>query len=197
MLLFRLILKKGMGDDPDLSLIKKINRGNRHAFGVLIDRHQDFVYTIVFRVVKSKEDAEEITQDVFLKIYEALPTFKMESKFTTWLYTIAYRSAISKLRKRTAVELSISETELEYQWSDPSENPLGQLEKQDRMERIKKAINTLGSNESVVLSLYYLKDLKIKEIAAITGISESNIKVHLHRGRKNLYHAMQDQKQLT
>lgn len=185
-----------MGDDTDLSLIRKIIRGNSQAFGVLIDRHQDFVYTIVFRVLKSKEDAEEVTQDVFLKTYEALPNFKMESKFTTWLYTIAYRAAVSKLRKRNMMGFSILESEKEYQWSDPTENPLGQLEEQDRIDHLRKSINELGSNEAVVLTLYYLKELKIKEIATITGISESNIKVHLHRGRKNLYQAMQHQKHL-
>ena len=185
-----------MGDDTDLSLIRKIIRGNSQAFGVLIDRHQDFVYTIVFRVLKSKEDAEEVTQDVFLKIYEALPNFKMESKFTTWLYTIAYRAAVSKSRKRNRMGFSILESENEYQWSDSSENPLGQLEEQDRIDHIRKSINELGSNEAVVLTLYYMKEVKIKEIATITGISESNIKVHLHRGRKNLYQAMQHQKHL-
>lgn len=185
-----------MGDDSDLSLIKKIIRGNSQALGVLIDRHQDFVYTIVFRVLKSKEDAEEVTQDVFLKIYKALPTFKMESKFTTWLYTIAYRSAVSKWRQSAPVVVPISETEPKYHWGDPLENPLSQLEEKDRLDHLRKSIDKLGSNEAVVLSLYYLKELKIKEISAITGISESNIKVHLHRGRKNLYHAMQIQKHL-
>ena len=71
-----------MGDDPDLALIKKIIKGDARAFGILIDRHQEFVYTIVFRILKTKEDAEEITQDVFIKIYKSLSTFKLESKFT-------------------------------------------------------------------------------------------------------------------
>lgn len=186
-----------MGDDSDVSLIKKIIRGNNQAFGMLIDRHQDFVYTIAFRILKSKEDAEEITQDVFLKIYDALPTFKMESKFTTWIYTITYRAAISKWRKQPADSISISDAEIEYTLDTQSLNPLSQLEEQDRINQIRAGINELGSNEAVVLSLYYLKELKIKEIAEITGISEANIKVHLHRGRKNLYHAMQHQKQLS
>jgi len=185
-----------MGDDPDLALIKKIIKGDARAFGILIDRHQEFVYTIVFRILKTKEDAEEITQDVFIKIYKSLSTFKLESKFTTWLYTIAYRMAISRLRKQQVDLVLDWDGQQKIVFDDWAENPLHQLEKQERINCIKEGINKLGPNEAVVLSLYYLKELKIKEIADITGINESNIKVHLHRGRKNLYLAMQHQKHL-
>ena len=84
----------------DHILIEKVLAGDSNAFSGLIDRYKDMVYTLAIRIVKNNEDAEEVAQDSFIKAFEKLDSFKGSSKFSTWLYTIVYRTALTKVRKK-------------------------------------------------------------------------------------------------
>lgn len=84
----------------DLYFIDKIIAGDTESYAIIVNRHKDMVFTIVNRILRSREDAEEIAQDVFLKAFQSLQKFKREAKFSTWLYRIAYNTAISKTRKK-------------------------------------------------------------------------------------------------
>lgn len=176
-----------MNRHTDQHYIQKTLQGETNAFAVLIDRYQNLVYTVVYRVVKVKEEAEEVAQDTFMKAFESLKSYRGESKFSTWIYSIAYRKALDRVRKNNrmkAVELVEDITEKEVGAID---NALHILEQQQRNEVIKRCIGELPEQEAAIITLYYFDDHSVREISEITELSEDNIKVKLHRSRKKLF----------
>jgi RNA polymerase sigma-70 factor (ECF subfamily) len=144
------------------------------------------VFTIAVRITENREDAEEVAQDIFVKAYQGLASFKSNSKFSTWLYAIAYNQSISFIRKKHLATCSIDnlgtalhETlgEEDTQLSDLDGIP-GHL--------AAKALECLEKNDQIILTLYYQDENPVKEISKITGLSVSNIKVKLFRARKKL-----------
>ncbi|SIO17998.1 RNA polymerase sigma factor [Algoriphagus halophilus] len=175
----------------DLHYIEETLQGNLNAFGQLIQKHEKYAFTLSYRILRNHEEAEEATQDAFMKVYSALKTFERKSKFTTWLYKIVYHESLGRLRKskKDIIELDlILETE-----EAPTEfvNGLNLLHNQERKQLIKKALNNLKPTESAVLTLFYLEEQSIKEIEQITDLTESHIKILLHRGRKNMLSSLQ------
>ncbi|KAA3620348.1 MAG: sigma-70 family RNA polymerase sigma factor [Flavobacterium sp.] len=171
----------------DQYYIKKTLNGETNAFSELITRYRDLVFTVVLRVVKSREEAEEVAQDTFLKAFESLSSYRGESKFSTWLYSIAYRKALDQVRKSSrmkSVELVEDITEKQAQ---KIENALDLIEQQQRSETINKCIAALADQDAAIVTFYYFEELSVREIAAITGLTEDNIKVKLHRSRKKLF----------
>lgn len=176
-----------MNRNTDQYYIDKTMQGDTQAFGVLVERYQDFIFTVVLRMLKIREEAEEIAQDAFIKAFESLSSFRGESKFSSWLYSIAYRKALDRLRKNkkyVATELieEITEGNLES-----IENALGYLEDQERKQIIQECITQLPKAEAAIITFYYFEDQSVKEVAAITGLSEDNIKIKLYRSRKKLF----------
>jgi RNA polymerase sigma-70 factor (ECF subfamily) len=141
----------------------------------------------VLRIIKIREEAEEVAQDAFIKAYESLSTFRGESKFSSWLYSIAYRKALDRLRKNKkymAFELNEEITEGNF---EIIENALGYLEDQERKQIIQECISQLPEDDAAIIMFYYFEDQSVKEIAVITGLSEDNIKIKLYRSRKKLF----------
>jgi RNA polymerase sigma-70 factor (ECF subfamily) len=162
-------------------------KGDTNSFGNLVERYQDFVFTIAFRIVKSREDAEEVAQDTFIKAYESLGSFRGESKFSSWLYSIAYRKSLDSLRKNNKHRASeiiddISEGEV-----NEIDNALQYLQDKERKEAIQNCILKLSEDEAAIITFYYFEEQSVREIAHITGFSEDNIKVKLYRSRKKLF----------
>lgn len=177
----------------DKVLIKKSIAGDTRAFGVLVERYQDYIFTIVYRMLKNREEAEEIAQDSFLKAYKALSTFRGDSKFSTWLYRIAYRKALDKIRinKRKISTLEITENSNGIGFED-LENGLDLMLRRERCDLVQKCIMELPEQEAAIITLYYLEDHSVKEISGITGLTEDNIKVKLYRSRKILFSLLEN-----
>ena len=176
-----------MQPNTDPYLIEQTLKGDSKAFGELVERYQAFVYTIVIRIVKVREEAEEVAQDTFIKAFQSLSSYRGESKFSSWLYSIAYRKALDALRKNkknSSLELIEEITE-----GDCSviENGLTFIEDQERSEVIKKCILELPEKEAAIITLFYFEEQSIKEIAKITELTEDNVKVKLYRSRKKLF----------
>lgn len=172
--------------EEDANLIAAVKSGDRQAFGPLVLKHQSFAYTLALRILKNKEDAKEVAQDAFIKIYHHLHQFEGKSSFKTWLYKIVFNESLYKLRQQKSPLLSIDDMGQEYQERSEFPTGLDELETEERKQIIQLALDRLKPAESATLSLFYLDELSIKEIEEITGFSESNIKILLHRGRKNL-----------
>ena len=176
-----------MNTITDQHYIERTLQGETQAFGTLVERYQNFVFTIVFRMVKVREVAEEVAQDSFLKAFESLESYRGEAKFSSWLYSIAYRKALDSLRKNKkykAFELIDDITEDD---SKHGENALEGLESKERIEKIQESILKLPEQEAAIVTLYYFEEQSVKEIAAITKLSEDNIKIKLYRSRKKLF----------
>ncbi|MBW2937750.1 RNA polymerase sigma factor [Aureisphaera sp. CAU 1614] len=176
-----------MTTSTDHQLINNTLHGNTQAFSVLVERYQNFVFTIAVRMLRNREEAEEVAQDSFIKAFEALSTYRGEAKFSSWLYSIVYRKTLDRIRKNNnsrTIELveEITETETE-----DIENALHFIQIQERNELIKKGIEQLPEQEAAIITFFYFEELSIKEISEITQLSEDNVKIKLFRSRKKLF----------
>lgn len=179
-----------MTEIDEKEIVEQVLAGNQEAYRKLIEIYQDYVYTICFRIVKNHEDAEELAQDAFIKAYQNLNKFRKESKFSTWLYRIAYNAALSKLRKKKVEGYSISEIE-EYRLPVDKWIPAFQgIVNKEQALYLTKAIEELSHEEQALITLYYLQENSIEEVSKSTGIKQNNVKVKIHRARKKLYRSL-------
>jgi len=175
-----------MSDSNDIELIKAVRTGDLAAFSQIIDKYQHMAFTLANGIVKNKQEAEEVTQDAFFKAYKALDKFKGKAVFSTWLYRIVYNTALSKLRSRKPETSDLENKELLKNESLIDDNSINQLERKEKKKVLKMALARLKEDDAFILILYYYKELSIEEIEKATDLSKSNIKVKLHRGRKQL-----------
>ncbi len=172
--------------EEDSIYIEKTKKGDLDAFGILVSKHQGYAFTLALRLLKNREESEEAVQDAFLKAYQALGNFEGKSKFTTWLYTIVYNEAMARIRKRKNID-SLDEVQETSQMTSSIPDGFDLLNSNERKEILRFALEEMKPAESAVISLFYLNQMSIKEIQEITAQSSSQVKILLHRGRKNLY----------
>ena len=173
-------------------IIKEILNGKTEQYEYFLDRYGQQVFVLVDRIVSCQEDAEELTQDVFLKAFQQLSSFKAESSFSTWIDRIAINVAISAVRKKRndvlrlddSVFANLSDTQVDEALEDESE---------EQVERLQQAMNQLEADERALITLYYLEEKPLVEVAFILGLTEGNAKVKLHRIRKKLYVLIKNQ----
>jgi RNA polymerase sigma-70 factor (ECF subfamily) len=166
--------------------IEKALRGNLNAYGQLILKHEKYAFTLAIRILKNREEAEEAAQDAFMKAFHSLNTFEGNAKFTTWLYKIVYNEALGRLRKSKNSKFPLDELGELPSDSGTYLDGLRLLQLKERKELIQQGLDALKPTESAVLTLFYLEEQSIKEIEEIMSLTSSNIKILLHRGRKNL-----------
>ena len=176
-----------MQQQEELELIRRIVNGETDLYAILARRYGRVVYTLVSRIVGCAEDAEELAQDVFLKAFRNLHRFNGRSSFPTWLFRIAYNTAISSVRKKRYEFLAIEETTLENVSEEEVTNLFGQTESTEQVQRLEVALEQLLPDERALILLFYWKEKTIEELVSITGLTASNIKVKLHRIRKKLF----------
>jgi RNA polymerase sigma-70 factor (ECF subfamily) len=173
-----------MGNVNDLTYVQRAKTGDIQAFAEIVSNYKGMVFTIIMKMVQNREDAEDITQEVFIKIFRSLGKFKEESEFSTWLYRIAYNTTLSELRKKklffTSLEDDlISENKL---FTDDKEAE----EKEIKLQYLEIVLKKLPPDEIFLVTLHYLDDKSIEDISKISNLSISNVKVKLHRIRKKL-----------
>ena len=167
----------------DKTLIDNTLQGDQNAFRQLMNKYQDYMYTVCYNILKNKPEAQEATQDTFIKAYKALSTYTEKAQLSTWLYRIAYRASIDLLRKRkSTVELE----GVAYGLSNEDMGIAQQMEGADIKRQLGQAILQLSPKEAGIIKLFYLEEMSIKELANITEHSVSNIKVILYRARQKL-----------
>ncbi|MFT6871290.1 MAG: RNA polymerase sigma factor (sigma-70 family) [Roseivirga sp.] len=173
-------------------IIAKVKEGDMTAFNVLIDEYKAMAFTLALKLMKNREDAEEVAQDAFLKAYKNIRQFEGNSKFSTWLYTIVYNTALTKLRKKKLpmTELDFHQEENLASYSE-SDNEWRHLQKSERSDYIKEALDLLSNEDQIVITLFYLNENSLHEICEITNWELSNVKVRLHRARKRLLKALE------
>ena len=173
--------------EDDNFYIEKILNGDTSSFALLVDKHKTMAYNIAYRILKSREDAEEIAQDSFLKAFYGLKEFKRESKFSSWLYRIIYNNSISRIRKKKP-EVSSYDDEM-FKWMEPEETAieLDHLHHNEQKKYVNTALSKLPREDAAIVSLFYLNENSVEEIGEVTGLSNSNVKVKLFRARRKLY----------
>jgi RNA polymerase sigma-70 factor (ECF subfamily) len=178
-----------METKDDIYYIEKVIEGQTQYFSYIVEKYKDIVFSIAFKVLRNREDAEEMAQESFIKAYKSLDTFKGKAKFSTWLYRIAYNSCISEVRKRKIHFASTDDIEVK---DEDSEINLDGIPEENRAKYLKQALEKLPEDEYTLVLLYYFEDQTIEEISKVTKLSESNAKVKLFRARKKLYTILND-----
>lgn len=168
----------------DVDIIQSVLQGNKAAYAVLVERYQSYVFTIISRLITQREEAEDVSQEVFVKAYLSLAGFKGTSKFSTWLYTIAHTTAISHLRKsrpdivfaEESAMAAITDKHPDYQ--------------HPQYGSLRTAVNTcikqLQPDDAEIITLFYLAEQSIEDIAVIMRMEANTAKVKLHRARQKL-----------
>lgn len=166
----------------DLELVLLVRESDdRQAFAEIVARYTGVVYSVAMDLTGDRPTAEEVTQDVFMRIYRGLSGWRGESRFSTWVYRIAYNAgmtAAKRLRKHPC------STPIEglHEVSDPPPEP----DREDDLQAVRNAIGDLPPDERALIGLFYAEERTTGEIAHITGLSESNVRVRLHRIRQRL-----------
>jgi RNA polymerase sigma factor (sigma-70 family) len=171
----------------DIDLITQTLAGNQSAYADLVKRHQRFVFTLAMRFSKSREDAEEIAQDCFIKAYRALSSYNAQAKFTTWLYTIVYNTAMTFLRKKRIATDSIDDEATFVQVENhESAYDTDNVENKSRSFYLNQAIEQLLPDDATIITLFYKGEQSLEEIAQALGMETNTVKVKLFRARQRL-----------
>ena len=176
----------------DKDIISAVVQGDKQAYAELVKRYQNFVFTICLRYTSSREDAEEIAQDIFVKAYRCLSDFRGDSKFSTWLYTIVNTSCITFLRKKRLQTHSLDDEKV-FAVADNIDGGMraNQVEQKSRIAMVNDAIKLLSADDAKIITLFYKGEQSLDEIGEIMGMEPNTIKVKLHRARVRLKEKME------
>ncbi len=176
----------------DSNIISNILRGDQHQYALLVTKYQSFVFTIVLSYIKNREDAEEVSQDVFIKAYRSLADFRGTSKFSTWLYTISTTTSITFLRKKK-LQIQSLEHEGVYELAENIDGGMkaNQVELKSKFAMVNNAIALLNEDDAEIVTLFYKCEQTLEEISDILQTEPNTIKVRLHRARGKLKEKMQ------
>lgn len=176
----------------DNEIISKVLSGEHQAYAGLVNRYQNYVFTLALRMVKTREDAEEVAQDVFIKAYKYLADFRGASKFSTWLYTIVNNTCISFLRKKK-LDIHSLDNEAVFERAQVQESGMhaNTIEQKSKLNMVHQAIAMLGPDDAQIITLFYKAEQSLEETAQVLGIEVNAAKVRLHRARTRLKEKME------
>jgi len=176
----------------DTEIIRKVLQGEQALYAQLVQKYQQYVFTLVLRFTDNREDAEELSQDIFVKAYRSLADFRGDSKFSTWLYTIVRTSCITFLRKKrldtTSIDNERTLTQLENRESGFNANT---IEQKSKHAMVNSAIRLLSPDDAQLITLFYKGEQTLEEIGRIMGLEPNTVKVKLHRARHRLKEKME------
>ncbi|MEI7554810.1 sigma-70 family RNA polymerase sigma factor [Candidatus Chlorohelix sp.] len=178
----------------EAALIELSKAGDQQAFGTLIELHQDRVYNLAYRILQNAEEADDATQETFLKAWQALPTFRGDAKFSTWLYRVTHNHCLNRLRsarsnpKTVSVEWFSGEDNEEHDIlanlsGNESDLPSIQYEGREQRDIIWSQVDALPARYRAIIVLYYSDELSYEEIAAALNIPVGTVKTHLYRAK--------------
>ena len=170
----------------DQHVIEQILQGNKRAYALLVDRYKERVFTTALRMMKNREEAEEVAQDTFIKMFKSLANFKGSSKFSTWLYKIAYNTCLDRLKKKTINIVDDAIEDITPAFLATVDSALDIMQEREQQQAINSCLQQLPGDDGFILTLYYFEDLSVDEIAGIVGLKANNIKIKMYRSRKKL-----------
>ncbi len=176
----------------DNEIISRVLQGEQNAYAALVNRYQNYVFTLTLRLIKSREDAEEVAQDVFVKAYRSLADFRGESKFSTWLYTITNTTSITFLRKKK-LDIQSLDNEKVFEVADNLDSGFrtNMVEQKSKVNMVNRAIALLSPDDAEVITLFYKAEQSLEEIGRILGLETNTVKVRVHRARTRLKEKME------
>ena len=177
----------------DLEIIKKLKSGNDEAFRIVVEKYQKLVLNCSYKFLRNRESAEDLTQEVFLEVFESINSFRADSKLSTWIYRIAVTKSLNHLKsmkrkKRFAMLLHLfGEDEIENQIAAPENmSPDKALENQDRAKILSWALEKLPENQKIAFTLSKYNEMSYEEISNILNTTVSSVESLIHRAKTNL-----------
>ena len=176
----------------DIEIISQVLKGEYNAYALLVERYKTYVFTLTLRFTKNREDAEEVSQDIFIKAYRSLADFKGAAKFSTWLYTIVNTTCITFLRKKR-LEVHSLDDERTFEVADNQDSGFSanQVEQKSKLSMVNQAIAMLNPDDAEIITLFYKSEQSLEEIGQILGLEPNTAKVRLHRARARLKDKME------
>ena len=184
--------------DADVECMLALKKGDRKAFEVLMRKYYPRILNFAYRFLGNRQLAEDIAQDVFMKIYKSAHRYRPRAQFQTWLYTIARNTCLNELRRNRGQMVSIDEPvaseaqELKKEISDPRANPAGEFLQKEKKTLIRAAINDLPDNQRTAVILRRYENFSYAEIAATLNVTDKAVKSLLSRARLNLKNNLAD-----
>ena len=179
--------------DTEMRLVRAVQAGDMSAFDGLVHRHKDRLFNLVYRFLEDYQEADECAQEIFIKVFKSINTFRFESTFSTWLYRIAVNTCKNRIKssgyrwKKKTVPIENPEGSKDgnpfSEIANGALNPMAELEKKERWMRIQKAINSLPEEQNTVVVLRDIQGLTYQEISDITGLNLGTVKSKLARAR--------------
>lgn len=166
-------------------LIEKVKEGNLRAFRQIVEQYKGIVYTIAYDILKVHEDAEDVSQEVFLKVYHSIGTFRGESKFSSWIHRIAVNLSLNHRRKMNRRILDSMNEKVE-ETIDGGNNTYAETERLELSKKIENALNSLTEKQRTTFVLKHYHNLSLKEIADAMGCSVGTVKSQLFRALQKL-----------
>ncbi len=180
-------------EDNDVTLMLTFKKGNKASFEKLLTKHYPKILNFIYRLINNKQAAEDLTQEVFIKIYRSVKEYQPKAKFTTWAYTIARNLCLNYLRDHKHVKLSLDEMvheeddDFKFEMEDKdSQGPDEAALIQEKRDVVKKAIQTLPENQRIAIILLRYENLSYEEIAQTMKLSVSAVKSLLSRAKEGL-----------
>lgn len=177
----------------EIGWVERALRGDQASYGQLMHRYTGAVYNLAYRMLGNAQDAEDATQEIFMRSYTRLESFDRTRRFSTWLLTIASNYCIDRLRRRRFAWLTLDDVAYSVPTTDAGPERRALVKEQQAI--VQRALQQLPENYRLVTFLRYWNDLSYDEIAQVTGLTESTIKTRLHRARHMMAELLQDQGQ--
>jgi len=171
----------------DAELIAQVRNGNTNAYRYLVDKHKNLVWHMVLRMVSQHEDAEDLCQDIFMRVFKDIGKFRGDSKLSTWIGTIAYNTSVDHIRKKGREKVyPADDMEPFMKGKISTETAFGKTDKSSLKNIVHRLIETMPLHYRTVVTLYHLEEMSYREIEGITGMPEGTVKSYLSRGRQIL-----------
>lgn len=189
-------------DTPELTaLFLRAQKGDENAFAMLVDRYEKLVYNLAYQYTENAEDAADVSQDAFLKLWRSLPSFRQESSLSTWVFRITQNCALDALRKRNVrrtVSLTVEEDDGEEQGREmdladpnPDHDPAARSERKERTAAVREAISALHADHREILVLRDMQGYSYAEIGEMLGLEPGTVKSRINRARMQVKEFLQ------
>lgn len=189
--------------EEDAELIRRARAGEAQALDDLVQRHYRNVFNLAFRLSNNYDDAQDIVSEAFVRVHNALPTFRGEANFTTWLYRIVKNVFLDerkkqRIRSHSSLEemVELEDSSVTRQVEDPKPGPGWLAERRERSDIVQEAVMSLPKNQRLMIGLYHFQNLSYEEIADIMGLPIGTVKSRLNRARLALKNKLEPAKEL-
>ncbi|WP_028550040.1 RNA polymerase sigma factor [Paenibacillus sp. UNC451MF] len=176
----------------DEQLVEQIRQGDEEAYRFLIERHKNYIYTLVYRLVEHRETAEDLTQEIFIKLYRSLVHFRGDAKFTTWVYRLTVNLVTDYRRSQRRRPYEAMLDKVKNWFGSRQEEPEAAALQKEEQQTILKMLSELPDKYRLILYLYHYKQLSYQEIAEATQLPLKTIETRLYRGKSLLKQKWQE-----